>query len=167
MEEKPRNRFSPGNPQQPLRKWDWRGDEFAGTLELVPVGRGWPPEGETITDAVASLAISHRGHDIIARYLRQPNRSPHIISRIADLFDPAKDGAEADRLVFVKRRNSHPMLKRRTDRHREQVGYGISQLMDNGKTLDQAVRIIKSKYGVKRSAALDALKFYRSKQPTP
>jgi len=163
MKEKPRNRFSPGNPQQPLREWDWDGDEFAGTLELVPLERGWPPEGEAITDAVASFAISHRKRDIIARYLRQPNPAPHIISRIADLFDPAKDGTEADRLVFVKRRNNHPMLKQRADRYHYQIGYGISQLMQS-MPFEQAIRKARLKYGVERTAAIDAYNYYRTEQ---
>ena len=164
MEEKPRNRFSTGNPQAPLREWDWKGDEFAGILDLVPLERGWPPEGETVTDAVASHAISLRKRDIIARYLRQPNPAPHIILRLAGLVDPAKDGAEADRLVFVKRRNNHPMLKQRTDRWHYQIGYGISRLMENGTTFEQAVRKARREYSIKRTAAIDAYNYYRNEQ---
>lgn len=162
MEEKRRNRFSPKNP--PLRKWRWEGDEFLGKLKLVPEEWGWPAEGEPITDAIASLAISHRNGDTIARYLRQPNPWRHIVLRIADLFDPAKDGVEADRLDFVKRSNKHPMAQRRTDRYHYQIGYGISRMMKSGMKFERAVRKASSEYCVKRTTAIDAYKYYKKEQ---
>src|SRR5436190_8098528 len=96
-------RFSPGNPQEPLRRWTWKIDDDLGFAEVVPEERGWPPAGELISDAIASLAISRRRGDIIARYLRQPAPSRHIILRIAALLDWPRDSTEADRLYFTRR----------------------------------------------------------------
>jgi hypothetical protein len=154
-------RFSPGNPQEPWRRWKWKIDDDLGTAEPVPEERGWPPEGELITDATASLAISHRRGDIIARYLRQPTPSRHIVLRIAALFDWPKDGTEADRLYFVRRQKNHPMHRARLVRHRLQIGHEIAAMVKGGATLKQAVHAMESKYKVKRSSALSAYKLYK------
>jgi hypothetical protein len=154
-------RFSPGNPQEPLLSWTWKIDENLGTAEVVAKERGWPREGEPITDGMASLAISHRRGDIIARYLRQPGPSPHIILRIAALFDWPKDGTEADRLVFVRRQKDHPTLKARMRRHRIQIGHEIAAMVKAGAMLKQALHAMESKYKIKRSSALSAYKLYK------
>jgi hypothetical protein len=157
-------RFSPGSPQEPLRRWTWKIDDDLGTAEVVPEDRGWPPEGELITDAIASLAISRRRGDIIARYLRQSAPSQHIILRIAALFDWPKDGTEADRLYFKKRQKNHPMLRQRLVRHRLQIGHEIAAMVKGGTMLKRALHAMESKYKIKRSSALSAYKLYKQSQ---
>src|SRR5207248_2102867 len=110
--------------------------------EVVPEERGWPPAGELISDAIASLAISRRRGDIIARYLRQPAPSRHIILRIAALLDWPRDSTEADRLYFTRRQKNHPMLQRRLVRHRLQIGHEIAAMVKGGARLKQAVHAI-------------------------
>jgi hypothetical protein len=155
------HRFSSSDPHPPLRRWSWKIDDKLGTADVVPEEFGWPPEGEPITDAFASLAITHRKGDIIARYLRQPEPSRHIILRIAALFDRSKDGDEADRLSFEKRRNNHSALQARTRRSRLKIGHEITTMVNNGAKLKEALGVVKSKYNVGRSAALSAYKLYK------
>jgi hypothetical protein len=157
-------RFSPNNPEEPWLRWEWKIDDNLGIAEVAPKERGWPPEGELITDAIASLAISHRRGDIIARYLRQPAPSRHIILRIAALFDQLKDGTEADRLYFIRRQKNHPMLRRRLARHRLQIGHEIAAMVKGGAMLKQALHAMESKYKIKRSSALSAYKLYNQSQ---
>jgi hypothetical protein len=154
-------RFSPGNPEEPWRRWAWKIDDRLGIAELLPQERGWPPEGELITDVTASLAISHRRGDILARYLRQPAPSRHIILRIAALFDRLKEGSEPDRLVFVMRHKGHPMLQARMRRHRLQIGHEIATMVKGGAMLKQALHAMETKYKIKRSSALSAYRLYK------
>jgi hypothetical protein len=163
MEKKP-NRFVPG-AQEPWQKWYWINNEALNTYDAVPLKQGWPSEDEPVTDAIAWLAISHRKGDIIERYLQQPNPSPHIIARIASLFGRSKNGAEPDRVDFVKRRNDHPILQERTRKHRLQIGSEIYCMVEDGMKLKQAIAAVSSKYeNIKRSSALDAYKFYKNSQ---
>jgi hypothetical protein len=156
-----RNRFSPQNPELPIRKFAWKGDERSGELELVVLERGWPAEWEEITHKEADLAITHRRRDILARYLRQPNPARHIILRLADLLDrSAKGSAEADRLAFEGRGgNRHPVRRLQMQRAREQVGSEIRALIESGYSAKEAQLAIEEKYpGIKRST------FFRNKK---
>jgi len=157
MKEKPRNRFSPG-AEDP-----WIINEKQNHKIVEPLKRGWPAENEPVTYAWLSLAISHRKRDIIARYLRQLNAQLNDLglSRIAGLFDSAKDGTEADRLQFTKRSNSHPVAKQRTARHRYQIGYEISQLMLGDMTYEDAVETTRLKYGLKETATKNAYAHFK------
>jgi hypothetical protein len=159
------NRFSP-HTQKPWRTWYWIVDESRNTFDAWPLNQDWPPENEIITDQMLNLAITHRRMDIIAHYLRQPNPSREALNRLASLFDWSKDGAEPDRLVFTKRHNSHKTLKERTERHRLQIGGEIFCLVTAGTPHKKAIDAVKAKYGIGRSSALDALKFYKKNQAT-
>jgi hypothetical protein len=157
-----KHRFSFSDPHPPLRRWSWKIDDELGTAELVPEEWGWPSEGDSITDTMASLAITHRRGDIIARYLRETKApSRHVILRIAALFDRSKDGVEADRISFEKRRNNHPAFQARTRRRHLQIGHEITRMMKGGAKLKHAIGVVKSKYNVERSTALSAYEFFK------
>jgi hypothetical protein len=156
------HRFSVSNPHPPLRRWSWKIDDERGTAEVIPEEWGWPLEGESITDATASLAITHRRGDIIARYLRETESpSRHVILRIAALFDRSKDGVEADRISFEKRRNNHPVFRARTRRSHLQIGHEVARMMKGAAKLKHAIGVVKLKYNVERSTALSAYELYK------
>jgi hypothetical protein len=159
------NRFSP-HTQKPWRKWYWIVDESQNTFDAWPLNQDWPPENEIVTDQTLNLAIAHRRIDIIARYFRQPNPSREALNRLASLFDWSKDGAEPDGLEFTKRRNSHRTLKERTERHRLQIGGEIFCLVATGTPHKRAIHAVSAKYGIARSSALNALKFYKKDRAT-
>jgi hypothetical protein len=138
------HRFSSSNPHPPLRRWSWKIDDELGTAELVPEEWGWPLENEPITAEIASLAITHRRGDIVARYFRETEApSRHVILRLAGLLDRSKDGVEADRLSFEKRRNNHPLLLARTQRSRLQIGHEITAMISSGASLKHALGVVK------------------------
>jgi hypothetical protein len=156
------HRFSSSNPHPPLRRWSWKIDDELGTAELVPEEWGWPLESEPVTAEMASLAITHRRGDIVARYFRETEApSRHVILRLAGLLDRSKDGVEADRLSFEKRRNNHPLLLPRTHRSRLQIGHEITAMISSGASLKHAVGVVKTKYNVGRSAALAAYGLFK------
>ena len=159
-----KHRFSFSNPHPPLRRWIWKIDDELRTAELVPEEWGWPSEGASITDAMASLAITHRRGDIIARYLRETKApSRHVILRIAALFDRSKDGVEADPMSFEKRRNNHLAFQARTRRSHLQIGHEITRMMMGGAKLKHAIDVVKSKYNVQKSTALFAYSLYKKR----
>jgi hypothetical protein len=156
------NRFSLRDPNPPLRRWSWKINDQLGTAELVPEEWGWPPKGELITTEMASLAITHRRGDIVARYLRETEApAPHVILRIAELFDRSKGGVEADRLSFEKRRNNHPLFLVRAHRSGLQIGHEIARIIGSGATCKHALSVVTAKFNIGRSTALSAYGLYR------